>query len=201
MNTQKINSNFRTLQNVIFTCTVEPLCWPKVIFAEKRLSQKTKKTSFLEPPKSPKHLYMKHLGASRNSAKQPKTDPEARPKETLVRRPIRIVNSAQVLYIQCFERFRAVRSCSFSSENRTYRSTKKGFLETQKSAEMLIYTASGRSSEFPRENFRFTNLGRFLDPPSGPESAQSSVCIAFGAFSESPKVDPSRTEKMRSTPK
>ena len=67
-----------------------------------------------------------------------------------------------------------------------------------KTAEKPIFIVVWAIFKIWHVKFRFTNLGRFLDPPSGPESAQSTVCIAFRAFSESPKVDPSRSEKILS---
>ena len=86
MNPQEIDSNFQTLPNVIFTSTFEPLGWPKVIFAQKRLSRKSKKASFFDAPEIAETLIYEASGrfskfgeATQNGAR---SSPEGDPRST-----------------------------------------------------------------------------------------------------------------------
>ena len=58
MNPQEIDSNFQTLPNAIFTITFKPLGWPKVIFAQKRLSRKSKKNVIVWRPRNRRNTYI-----------------------------------------------------------------------------------------------------------------------------------------------
>ena len=86
MNPQEIDSNFQTLPSAIFTSTFKPLGWPKVIFAQKRLSRKSKKPSFFETLKITETLTYEASGrfskfgeATQNG---PRSSPEGDPRST-----------------------------------------------------------------------------------------------------------------------